>query len=612
MEDISKYFADDTSVQSSNEEQAQDTPTDSPRFQIVVEESTEGGQSRTNSNVESMELDSVESRRRTAVFRDPAVQKINFASAQKSRTTDTLRNLDENRSIGSSGSENDMKAKTPVVKTQASVAIPSARRFMKFSDTPARPRISKKKSSGLPSVSSRFSEIMKDDEDEDSDEPSYESQFQVQGNSATYSNAQESGIISDDGESKLADNDDQSEPNNTFSQPMLNQDIDDDSMPSDYDASDDIQVSNSEPQPPEYGYSDEPGEFGADNMNDNYDDFELSDENNTNIQEVDTRGSGRYQSSIADISHESSVYHKKSPKVIKKSAISRRYSPSLSPEPSLIQDESLDVDEPQTDFDDTTYGNDLTYINQSHFDSDDGSVVGDFINEISMRGGAVGDNSFQITGVRRSKRVKVPPLAYWRNERIVYNLEEERPHIKEIVYAPVPVKTERKKRRKPVQKASRPSQKRRIEESSDESGNEGDVAGKVDGLVFDYPDMNQSSTRVIAWAANAGDFKDIKNAAYSLATLYDYNSSYCAGGIIDIKVNGSKPLKPSKQNSYIFYVISGRVEVNVSDTIFTLRKGGSFEVPRGNYYSITNADPERDAKLFFVQATDTLENEKES
>lgn len=654
MEDISKYFADDTSVQSSHEEPLQDIKSNSPRFQIVLDDTSGQGNSllETNSISQSMELDSAQSGRSTTVFRDPAVQKIDFTSSQTGRSHEMLRNIDENRSIGSSGSESEMKTKTPIVKPKASVPIPSARRFMKFSDTPARPRINKKKSTGLPSVLSRFSEIMREDDDDDNDnddddndnghhdhdksESGISSESRVSNETylekSLYSDNQS--VEPNNGETNLSENENDNssyDENNgnqsiqpSFGQPIFNQDIDEESMPSDYDGS----FSHRS----EYKYSDESGggddgggggDFGAENINEDYESFEFSEDNNhsygdnDNMKNLDIRNPNGDQSTFADSFQQSEEYHIANRKKVTKKSVASPLSPSLSPEPSLIQDESLDVDdEPQTDFDDTMNDNDATYINQSRFDSDDGSDIGEDFTNSSLRGARLGDNSFQITGVRRSKRVKVPPLAYWRNERIVYNLEQEKPHIKEIVYAPPPTKPERKKRRKPIEKASRPSQKRRIEESSDDNDDdsfeEGEVTDKVEGLVFDYPDMNQSSTRVLAWAANAGDFKDVKNAAYSLATLYDYNSVYCAGGIINIRANGSKPLKPSKQNSYIFYVISGKVQVNVSDTVFKLRKGGSFEVPRGNYYSITNIDGEQDARLFFVQATDTLDNEKDS
>lgn len=647
MEDISKYFEDTT--QRSNEEVADDgqvagdSNARSPRFQIVVEDTSEGAeQPETSSGSQSMELASVESRRHTTVSRDSVAQKIDFADAHKRGTTgNMLQSLDDNQSIGSSGSDVDTKSKTTVEQLEESaVAVEATRRFMNFSDTPARPRLgvaSKKKSRGVPSFVSRFSEIANVQSEEEEEEESDSKQ--------DLSGRQED----------LRDSEFQSESNDSvvhhpLSHPPFNQDIDDDSLPSDYDPTRDIPAPSVRIPEHDYnfdgsGLGDNFGdnfggdEFGADDYDHSYGDNpgeneqskSLNDESslfmdqeepslskvegskdvsNSNssytVQEFSEEEESRdYQDSDEEDHYDSSPRRKSShspsyrkrPKATHRSS-RRSFSSSLSPEPSLVHDDSLDLDEPKTDYDDTLV-NDTTYVNNTFADSEEDSEGADM---------TTARHTSDFPGIRRSTRVKVAPLAYWRNERIIYNLEEDKPHIKEIVYAPSPEKSQRKKRKR-IQKATRPSQKRRIEESSDESGQEGDAEGKVEGLVFEYPDMNENSTRVLAWAPDTAEFKDIKNATYSLATLYDYNSEYCAGGIIDIKVQGSKPLKPSKQNSYIFYVISGRVEVNISDNVFTLRKGGSFEVPRGNFYSITNVHPDLNAKLFFVQATDTLVNQ---
>jgi mannose-6-phosphate isomerase-like protein (cupin superfamily) len=68
-------------------------------------------------------------------------------------------------------------------------------------------------------------------------------------------------------------------------------------------------------------------------------------------------------------------------------------------------------------------------------------------------------------------------------------------------------------------------------------------------------------------------------------------------------------MKPSRRNSYVFYVISGAVEVNISDNIFQIGRGGAFDVPRGNFYSISNLY-DKESLLFFVQTTDTLSNQE--
>lgn len=226
--------------------------------------------------------------------------------------------------------------------------------------------------------------------------------------------------------------------------------------------------------------------------------------------------------------------------------------------------------------------------------------------------------------------MRVKPLAFWRNERIIYNLDRnhQRPEIKEIIYADSPVQTKRKggRRTKTTRNSTTSRKKRVISDSEDESMDKhGDkennnnsskeqeekieMEGIVEAEVFNYPDTETKHKRIISWAPSHIQFRDVKNASYTLATLYDGDSGFTAGGIIEITIDGEKPMKPSKQNHYIFYVISGNVEVNVSDRIFKLGKGGSFEVPRGNFYSIKNLASNQ-SRLFFVQSTDTLTNQE--
>lgn len=222
--------------------------------------------------------------------------------------------------------------------------------------------------------------------------------------------------------------------------------------------------------------------------------------------------------------------------------------------------------------------------------------------------------STEVQAPRRSSRSRVQPLAFWRNEKIVYELDHEhhRPQIKEVVYtepAPEnPIRTA--KRRKPQPPKRKPKKTDDDSAESDQDIPEWEKNDNIETEVFEYPDTEESTHRIVAWAPGHEPFRDIKNSSYRLATLYDRDSGFSAAGIISLQPGGQKPMKPSKQNSYIFYVISGRVEVNVSDTVFSLRKGGSFEVPRGNYYSITNAATTGETRLFFTQSTDTLVNQE--
>ncbi|XP_035233961.1 uncharacterized protein LOC118205788 [Stegodyphus dumicola] len=59
-------------------------------------------------------------------------------------------------------------------------------------------------------------------------------------------------------------------------------------------------------------------------------------------------------------------------------------------------------------------------------------------------------------------------------------------------------------------------------------------------------------------------------------------------GFICIKRHRQKPAQFTPDEDIYFSVIKGKVEVELHTSKFVLRKGGSFIVPRGNIYSITN------------------------
>ncbi|ODQ64518.1 hypothetical protein NADFUDRAFT_66618 [Nadsonia fulvescens var. elongata DSM 6958] len=248
-------------------------------------------------------------------------------------------------------------------------------------------------------------------------------------------------------------------------------------------------------------------------------------------------------------------------------------------------------------------------------------------------------------GLRRSNRIKIKPLDYWRNERVVYCLDKMDdadsdspliPEIREIIKLKPPVekiKTMAHKRKpkhaagdddgsdnETGRRTTKNRRRARVDISSGGSDSELEpgigeftIDPRVDAVVFDYPNVEipgggfESTQRTIAWSAGSVAFEPVKNNSYKLATLFDADSRYAAGGVIALDPKGVKPMKGSRKNHYFFHVVKGAVEVNISDNIFHLKRGGSFEVSRGNYYSITNRS-KGESQLFFVQTTDTLAN----
>lgn len=52
---------------------------------------------------------------------------------------------------------------------------------------------------------------------------------------------------------------------------------------------------------------------------------------------------------------------------------------------------------------------------------------------------------------------------------------------------------------------------------------------------------------------------------------------------MELPSGGEKRPKNSKKNHMIFWVNSGRVQVDISGTEFSIGRGGMWQVPRGEY-----------------------------
>ena len=187
-----------------------------------------------------------------------------------------------------------------------------------------------------------------------------------------------------------------------------------------------------------------------------------------------------------------------------------------------------------------------------------------------------------LTLVRRSTRIKVPPLAHWKNERIVYELESRRasgpalPRIKEIVRIDTPPQHQRPRGRSVgLKRKSRT-------DSDSESGDESD-AGEVYAAVKDYPDDTIIEDYKIAVSKSAFDPQPLQGTRVRFEKCFQ-DGTYVASGIMDIAVGGSKGAKPTRHAFMTFAVMSGKVEVKVNRTAFIMGKGGMFVVPRGDYF----------------------------
>lgn len=237
------------------------------------------------------------------------------------------------------------------------------------------------------------------------------------------------------------------------------------------------------------------------------------------------------------------------------------------------------------------------------------------------------NSNFDENSTRRSSRVKIPPLAFWRNERAVFekNKNDIVPTIKEIITVDEPTE---KTSRNSTRKSSRANSKTRIKtfkklnpvNESDEEVNEnnedelkvqnGELKGsewlkngflKVD--TFEGHGSDIKSNRLIAWGPGTENYSNsiiTKEDNFKLAILFDKNREFIAAGMMSIPPNGVKSLKSTDTTYFVFYCISGIIEVTLSGNVFLIKKGCSLEIPMGNFYQFINKG-KNDATLFFVQ-----------
>jgi centromere protein C len=194
--------------------------------------------------------------------------------------------------------------------------------------------------------------------------------------------------------------------------------------------------------------------------------------------------------------------------------------------------------------------------------------------DISMMDGDGNYHMTKLSKVRRSTRIRVAPLAHWKNERIVYELEGRRasgpalPKIKEIVRIDTPPQPHRTH-------TTHRKRKARADSVSDDDSDAGEVWGPIKDL-----DGTTIDEYKIAVAKSAMDTQPLQGNKVRYQKVFQ-DGSYTAAGIIELSVGGIKGAKSTKHSFMSFVVLSGRAEVKVHRTAFIIGKGGVFVVPRG-------------------------------
>lgn len=117
--------------------------------------------------------------------------------------------------------------------------------------------------------------------------------------------------------------------------------------------------------------------------------------------------------------------------------------------------------------------------------------------------------------------------------------------------------------------------------------------------MLDYV-SNDDVRRRVAFTSKMVTPKPAANNDFAFQKIFG-DGEFIAAGQLIIPVNGKKPSKGTKDNTYVFYVIEGAINLRIHQTSFILATGGMFLIPRGNNYYLENIS-QRPARLFFAQA----------
>lgn len=242
-------------------------------------------------------------------------------------------------------------------------------------------------------------------------------------------------------------------------------------------------------------------------------------------------------------------------------------------------------------------------------------------------------------GLRKSTRVKVAPLEYWRNEKVVYKRNPSKPVLeidKIITYDNDDQDEEEEvQKNKKTRVRARPytyiptgkPRGRPKKHPSSVMGPSGSMAGNPNYQLIHKANtgelphsewlkhgilqatVNVSNDRksdtIVAFApdlAQAEQSKDTEDDKFSLAVMFDKYREHFASGMLKLPVGGKKKMSDSHDAFITFYLVQGIVEITLSGNKFICTEGSSFQIPAFNTYGFEN-NGKNEAKLFFVQVT---------
>lgn len=236
-------------------------------------------------------------------------------------------------------------------------------------------------------------------------------------------------------------------------------------------------------------------------------------------------------------------------------------------------------------------------------------------------------------GLRRSTRKRIAPLAFWKNERVVYGKSAENldvdpdstlvRHVQRLPLLEIQeVLTYPEEEARPRRKIPRPLKSglvglngrfRNFNDlyvvpEADEKGAEWYQDRVLEVEVFESADTLTTTkvacaprgVRFSKVSTATGDDNEVVTEKYRLGTIFSDPNEIMAAAYLDLPLNGVKRLQSSKGSLYFFNVVIGKVEVHLNKDRFIAYAGTTFKIPPENRYSIRNVG-ESLARLFVVQ-----------
>ena len=237
-------------------------------------------------------------------------------------------------------------------------------------------------------------------------------------------------------------------------------------------------------------------------------------------------------------------------------------------------------------------------------------------------------DSSNVAPLRKSNRIKIPTLDYWRNERIVYKRKNDAPSldiVKIITYDDNNTKetnnlddtteyeqdsnSSRNIEENAISNTSRRqnfgerNMKLRRDMVKDTRNGSWLRDGEFNANIFTSKKLNNSINETVAYGPGIYQMEKIKQndtEKYSLAITFDKHKDLFASGMLKVPVNGKRTVT-SSQNAFItFYMIRGILEVTLNKQRFNVTSGCTFQIPAFNKYSFKNKGS-NEVQMFFVQ-----------